>query len=225
MPSFYALLDNATPFDPQRTFVTSWLIPPLALAILRLLFSLYAFTVTFTQWGILGARGDASVIGPEFSYFTNLTWWGISFYTLVAGVHTLFYALKGSSPLTSLPRPLQALHSFFYTTIITLPFLVTIVYWAVLYDGPWFTHAYNAWSNVGSHLLPTGLQTFSNTQPTDLPPRPQLARRPRRTPPPHHQFPALAPPPRPHPPPRALPQPRLPHSRHSGFLHVQLSGP
>jgi hypothetical protein len=33
------------------------------------------------------------------------------------------------------------------------PFLVTIVFWAVLYTGPWFLAQVNAWSNISEHAM------------------------------------------------------------------------
>lgn len=35
-----------------------------------------------------------------------------------------------------------------YTTVITFPWLVTIVYWGVLYPGKWFEVEWDAWVNV-----------------------------------------------------------------------------
>ena len=52
--------------------------------------------------------------------------------------------------LQSWPRPLQALHALFYTTVVVFPFLVTIVYWGVLYKNPWFPVVEDAWANVRS---------------------------------------------------------------------------
>jgi hypothetical protein len=55
--------------------------------------------------------------------------------------------------LDRFPRPLQALHSAFYTTVVVYPFIVTIVYWALLYTGTWFAETYGGWSNVSQHAL------------------------------------------------------------------------
>ena len=57
---FYALLGVSHPFDPTSRLFTSWLLPPYVLASLRLLFSLYAFTTTFTVFGWNDAHGLAS---------------------------------------------------------------------------------------------------------------------------------------------------------------------
>ena len=35
----------------------------------------------------------------------------------------------------------------------TFPFLVTIVYWVILYKNPWFKSEFQAWSNVSQHGL------------------------------------------------------------------------
>lgn len=54
-----------------------------------------------------------------------LTYWGIAFYFLFAALHTLSLVTMSMPFLNRWPRPLQALHGFFYTTIVTYPFLVT----------------------------------------------------------------------------------------------------
>ncbi|KAF5020917.1 hypothetical protein F66182_7069 [Fusarium sp. NRRL 66182] len=143
-------------WDPSNRFETSWLLGPWLLFACRALISVYAFVTRFFVIGWTCTHqelGGCTVVGRSFSYFTILTYWGIAFYFAVAALHTLTYALRGRSLLTSLPRPLQALHSLFYSTIVTYPFLVTIVYWAVLYDGPWFPEQFDAWSNVSQHGL------------------------------------------------------------------------
>lgn len=133
-----------------HTFTTSWLLPPLALGLLRLLIFTYCFSNQLACWIYYATHDSAELIGQQFSYFTNLTFWGILFYSLVAGVHTLVYRVRGRSWLDSWPRALRQLHSLFYTTIVTLPFLVTLVYWIVLYEGPWFPVVFDGYSNVSA---------------------------------------------------------------------------
>jgi len=135
-------------FDPDHRFVTSWLLPPLLLASLRAVLGLYAVVTIFVIWGWDGTHNKADKIGQFFSYFTDLTYLGITFYFLVAAFHTFTYVVKGYSYLQTWPRPLQALHSLYYTTIVTLPFLVTIVFWVILYTPPWYPVVFDAWSNV-----------------------------------------------------------------------------
>ena len=139
---------------PTLTFTTSWLLRPLPLALIRLLLFAYCLATQLTNWIYDGTVRSVGLIGREFSTFTVLTYWGILFYSLVAGTHTLVYALRGRSWLDAWPKPLQVLHSFLYTTVVTLPFLVTIVYWAVLYDGTWFPVMFDGWSNVSFYSPP-----------------------------------------------------------------------
>ena len=146
-----------TGFDPDHTFTTSWLLPPFLLSLLRLLIFLYCIVVQIYD-GVATSYSN----GQEFSYFTVLTFWGITFYMLVAGIHTLLYALKGRSWLASWPRSLQALHSFYYTTIVTFPVLVTIIYWAILYEGPWFPSVFDRWSNVRVSSQPVDIIVPAN---------------------------------------------------------------
>lgn len=104
--------------------------------------------------------GGCLIVRQSFSYFTILTYWGIAFYFLVAAFHTFFYALRGRSPLESFPRILQALHSLYYTTVVTYPFLVTIVYWGILFRGPWYDTEFEGWSNISQHGLNSAFALF-----------------------------------------------------------------
>jgi hypothetical protein len=80
-----------------------------------------------------------------------LTYWGIAFYFLFASIHTFSYARWNVAALDSWPRPLQALHAFYYTTITTYPFLVTIVYWGLIYGPATFSTEFSTWSNISEH--------------------------------------------------------------------------
>lgn len=102
---------------------------------------------------------------------TVLCYWGLSFYFLTASIHTFSYALHGGTPLLNrFPRPLQALHSLFYTTIVCYPFLVTIVYWGVIFAGPWFPLEFNAWSNISEHAMNSGFALFEISMTRTHPP-------------------------------------------------------
>lgn len=122
----------------------------------RPLQSLFAFTVLIFNliWrSVAPGYGGRVAAGQSFSYFTILTYWGLAFYFLFASIHTFSYARTGTPLLNRWPRALQTLHSFYYTTVTTYPFLVTIVYWAVLYTGPWFPKQFDAYSNISQHAL------------------------------------------------------------------------
>uniref|UniRef100_L2FNW7 Uncharacterized protein n=1 Tax=Colletotrichum fructicola (strain Nara gc5) TaxID=1213859 RepID=L2FNW7_COLFN len=125
-------------WDPSYRFETSWLLSPYLLAACRALISLYIFVTRFfiIGWTCTHAEdGGCTIVGQSFSYFTVLTYWGLAFYFL-------------------------ALHAFYYTTITTYPFIVTIVYWAIIYSGPWYEEEFNAWSNVSQHAMNSGFALF-----------------------------------------------------------------
>lgn len=104
--------------------------------------------------------GGCTAAGDEFSYFTILTYWGLAFYNLTAALHTFTYVLTGTPLLDRFPRPLQALHAFYYTTVTTYPFIVTAVYWGVIYPGVWFTYDFDAFSNISEHAMNSGFALF-----------------------------------------------------------------
>ena len=145
---FYDLMGVAPHgFDPDRRFTTSWLLPPLGLAIYRLIFALFGWSNLIANWA-WNALYDPSDSKTEFSYFTTLSWWGLTFYMTISSIHGFINARKGYTLLDRWPRPLQALHSLFYTTIIVYPFIVTAVYWGVIYGGPWFPVTIDGYRNV-----------------------------------------------------------------------------
>ncbi|KAG5917897.1 hypothetical protein E4U42_007075 [Claviceps africana] len=155
-------------WDPTHRFETSWLFSPWVLFGIRALISLYSFTTLFFIIGYTCAHpslGGCAAVRRSFSYFTVLTYWGLAFYFAVSAVHTLSYARRrahrpATCLLDALPRPLQALHALFYTTVVTLPLLVTAVYWALLYKGRWFALEFDAWHNVSQHALNSAFALF-----------------------------------------------------------------
>lgn len=180
MANFYHLMGvKEDDFHLSRRFLTSWLLPPMFLAIFRALIALYAFTTIFFILAWQGTHGLVDENNGELSYFTSLTFWGIAFYFLFSSIHTLLYARRGYAPLDHWPRPLQALHSLLYTTVVTFPFLVTIVFWVILYDGPWFPLEFDAWSNVSLCIYTCSKRSL--ILPSDLSPRPELTLRALRT--------------------------------------------
>jgi hypothetical protein len=107
---------------------TSWILSPIVLCALRAFFSLYAFFVTFfiLGWDNTHAATRAShQAAHSFSYFTDLTYWGLAFYFAFAAAHTASYARTGRPWLASWPGVLRWLHSAYYATITVYPFIVT----------------------------------------------------------------------------------------------------
>lgn len=139
--------------DNIHAFETSWLLLPFALFCVRALISLFVFTSIFTILGWNDTHGAEADNRLHFSFFTNLTFWGVGFYFLFAALHTFLYQKTGRSVLLDKwPRALRVLHSLYYSTIITYPFIVTIIYWAILYNGTWFPFVIDAWKNVRRSL-------------------------------------------------------------------------
>ncbi|KAM0799252.1 hypothetical protein BDR22DRAFT_807714 [Usnea florida] len=172
MIQIYPLLGVLHPFDPTSRFTTSWLLPPYLLASLRLLLALYAFTTIFTIFAWDDTHDLAIAARHSFSYFTNLTYWGLAFYFLFAALHTFVYARTGRAWLQGWPRPLQGAHAVFYTTVVTFPFLVTIVFWGVLYRSPWFPIVEEGWSNISQHALNSLFALLEIVLPRTSPPPP-----------------------------------------------------
>ena len=98
----------------------------------------------------MGSRSIRSDPSPaqSFSYFSNSSWWGITFYHIFASFHTLMYARNGRAPLQSWPRILQLLHGLLFSTVITYPLMVTIVFWGIQFTPEKFDTVSNTWSNV-----------------------------------------------------------------------------
>ena len=167
--AFYGI--TADGFDPHKTFVRSSFIPPIALACIRALIALYCFTTIIVCYSWLARHlsktklqdvnissytliTDSHGIGQSFSFFTYLTFWSLSFYFSMTGVHTFMYALRRETWLHNWPRPLQLLHNFYYTTATSFPFLVSVVFWATMYAGPWSALGrFEQWINTSVHGL------------------------------------------------------------------------
>jgi hypothetical protein len=141
---------NRSPLDPTHRHCTSWAFPPLVLALLRLLISLYAFTTLFTIIALNIRNGHPEWVGQSFSYFTVLNYWSMAFYMLVSGTHGLVYWKRGSSWLGNgqWGRGLQWLHEVWWSCIVTMPWLVTVVFWVILASPTVFAERQSAWQNV-----------------------------------------------------------------------------
>ena len=149
MPSFLGLFGANPDLDSLHPYETSWLLSPGLFAGLRALIGVYLWVTIILIYSWDSAHGETKTIRESFSYFTYLNLWGMAFYFLVAFVHTILYARTGRSVIFNrLPRFFRALHSFFYTCNTTLPILVLIVYWSILYSNPWFPEVFTAWQNV-----------------------------------------------------------------------------
>ncbi|KAF3904283.1 hypothetical protein AA313_de0208470 [Arthrobotrys entomopaga] len=139
-------LNHISPAYPLSRFFTSWFLPSHFFLAYRALLALYASLVIIISNALM-----PSSAGSRFSYFTWLTYWGITCYMLVSLAHTYSYWKTGRAWLEGWPRVLQFLHVLYYSTVVVLPWTVTAVYWGVLFDG--FETEYDAWSNISVHAL------------------------------------------------------------------------
>ncbi|MCJ1350393.1 MAG: hypothetical protein MMC33_000374 [Icmadophila ericetorum] len=182
--------------NPITPYLTSPLLPPLPHAFLRLVIAAYillACLLTILRPLFLGTPLYAL---RSFVYFTNLTYWSMGFYFLVSGLGTLEYALGvGKSGMGGGGRRggkviqvggfrrmlvvrmeewgpwARWVWGVWYTTVVSFPWLVTIVYWGVLYPGVWFEVEWDAWVNVSKHALNVLFSTVEIIFPrTTLPP-------------------------------------------------------
>ncbi|KAK5017656.1 hypothetical protein LTR16_001610 [Cryomyces antarcticus] len=139
-------------FDPHHRFTTSWLLSPPLLLSLRTTTSLYLFATLFFILGYESSHSDGVAARRFFSYFTVLSYWGLAFYFAVAAAHTASYWLTGRSLLQRWPRWAQELHGGFYSTVAVFPFIVTIIFWALLSRGAFRTR-FSTWTNISQHVL------------------------------------------------------------------------
>ncbi|KAF9000093.1 hypothetical protein BDQ17DRAFT_1360100 [Cyathus striatus] len=165
-------------FDSQCKYVTAPFRPtrsPLALALVRLSIAGYTFFVLlFTViWDSTKGLGDS-----YFSYFTHLSYIGVCCYFFATGVQTFVYAhrrRKGGEGylLQRWPKWLQVLHVLLVSTVVTYPFIVTVVYWALLSGSDSFSTRFNAWDNISVHAI-NSAYALHEVLLTNTPPPPWL---------------------------------------------------
>ncbi|KAJ7659138.1 hypothetical protein DFH06DRAFT_1130698 [Mycena polygramma] len=151
MFSWHSLFCNPTgKFEPQHRFA------PTVLGSIRALFAICGVATIVVSMSLRAQPSAAQ----SFSYLSNITWWGITFYHLFAAFHTLVYARTGRAPLDAWPRPLQLVHSLLFSTVVTLSLMLTIVFWATQFTPDKFDTSVNAWSNVSHHALNSAFALF-----------------------------------------------------------------
>ncbi|KAH9890691.1 hypothetical protein C8Q73DRAFT_135673 [Cubamyces lactineus] len=149
----YARLGVSEPFDPDHKLVTSPVFSPLVLAIIRLGLAFYGLFVLLFHliWDAVKTHEADSF----FSYFTHLSYTGLVAYYFAAGVQSLCYVRnrQKSYPLQRWPRPLQFLHLLLYSTISSYPFVVTVIFWALLSGPSTFGTTFDGWTNISEHAM------------------------------------------------------------------------
>ncbi|KZV94586.1 hypothetical protein EXIGLDRAFT_611545 [Exidia glandulosa HHB12029] len=144
------------PFDPNHRFETSSVLSPYALGGIRALFAVYGIATIIVSATVRTSPTPAQ----SFSYFSNITWWGITWYHMLAAFHTLSYARTGRAPLERWWPFLQAAHATLWTTVVTFPLMVTVVFWGMQFTPGKFDTAANVWSNISHHALNSAFAVF-----------------------------------------------------------------
>jgi len=150
----------SAPFDTAERFVTSPVLPPLALAAIRLIFATYGLAVAL--FSLIWDAVKLDQANSYFSYFTNLSYIGLLSYFWASGVQTLAYAFRRRKgyPLQKWPQVFQFLHILLFTSVVTFPILVTIAYWTLLSDSSTFATTFSTWHNISAHALNTPFALF-----------------------------------------------------------------
>jgi len=103
---------------------------------------------------------QAGQIDSYFSFFTDITYMALTFYFIFASCHTLWYSRHGHEPLNSWYRPFQLAHTVLFSTIVTFPIVVTVVFWSLLRSSSTFSSRWHAWANISKHALNSAFALF-----------------------------------------------------------------
>lgn len=147
-------------FDNRFKLVTSPVVSPSILGAIRAVFAIYALCTFLFIWiwsGVKSHDGESYL-----SYFTHLSWVGLCAYFCISAFHTLAFSRSAATgyPLQLWWKGFQYLHILTYSTVVTFPILVTIVYWALLASASSFESPYVSWSNISQHALNTVFALF-----------------------------------------------------------------
>ncbi|KAF9353690.1 hypothetical protein BGX26_008553 [Mortierella sp. AD094] len=137
-------------FEPDR-IVTSNIVSPFTLAILRGFVCLYSLVVIISEWAT-----SESAAG-YFMYFTNLTYLGLTIYLVCSTLWSFSYLrqpksdraqwLKSGSPWWGY------IHWLLYATIVTFHVIVPIVFWTMLANYMKLPTGFGAWQNASVHAV------------------------------------------------------------------------
>ncbi|KAF9126855.1 hypothetical protein BGW39_006306 [Mortierella sp. 14UC] len=149
MPSFIVNALKLDHFEPDR-IVTSNLVRPLTLAILRGLVCLYTVIVIVASWAIAESASE------YLKFFTNLTYFGLVVYLVCSTIWSINYLRQ---PPTTRAHWLKTgspwwgyLHWLLYSTVVTYHFIVPLVYWTMLNERTTM-NAVGHWKNYSVHAI------------------------------------------------------------------------
>ncbi|KAJ2918095.1 hypothetical protein MD484_g2315, partial [Candolleomyces efflorescens] len=156
-------------FDSSAKYVTSYLFKPRTLAWIRL--SLAVLTTGVLIFCIIFQAAVLKNAQQFFSFFTNLSYFGLCGYFWASGYQSWKYsrAVQRERPGKPARYPLQSwhwiwqyLHALLYTTIVTFPLVVTIVYWGLIHtptEDP-FKDFFEGFSDITKHSLNAAFGLF-----------------------------------------------------------------
>ncbi|KAI8870366.1 hypothetical protein GQ42DRAFT_107416, partial [Ramicandelaber brevisporus] len=140
-------------FDRERV-VSSPFVSTRTLFFVRFILTLYMLIVNLQLLIYQASRGNARFL---YAFFTNLSYIGLTSYMVTATVHTGIAAFN----TTNRYYLFDLLPSFFsnvllwlvYETAIPYSFVVTVIYWSILYRASDQPSAIKTYSNVSVHAL------------------------------------------------------------------------
>ncbi|KAL0578094.1 hypothetical protein V5O48_003912 [Marasmius crinis-equi] len=111
--------------------------------------------------------------GDNFAYFTILTYIGICSYYWASFVQTLCFIRRNYEgyPLQNWWKTLQVLHLMLQNTIMNLPIIVTVAFWALLSSPTTLSTPFLAWRNISIHILNSVFCVFEILFTNNPPPR------------------------------------------------------
>ncbi|KAG0367191.1 hypothetical protein BC939DRAFT_450849 [Gamsiella multidivaricata] len=150
MPSFFVRALKLNRFQPNR-IVTSHLVSPMTLAIVRGIEFLYTFVTSIIVWATTKAAVD------YFQYFTHLSYFGLMAYLFASTVWSTLYLRRPESERAKWLRSGSPwwgyTHWLFYSTVVTYAVVIPIVFWSYLaWDrASWTRMEY--FRNISVHAL------------------------------------------------------------------------
>ena len=152
-------LECGVPFDHDRSITGSY-IRPVYLGIIRLLFGVYMLVSFLVYFSILAEQKNKFLKKQAWKLLGDImfhSYLGMTGYFLASSYHTLVYARKKRSPLSSWARPLQLAHLLLQTSVLTFPLFCTIIYlyWSLPASPAWYTRTQSLWKTITFYMLNT----------------------------------------------------------------------
>ncbi|KAF9348216.1 hypothetical protein BGX26_000365 [Mortierella sp. AD094] len=150
MPSLIVRAMKLDRFEPNR-IVTSNIVSPKTLAIIRGIEFLYVLAATISVWAT--TKGAIHY----FQFFTHLTYFGLMSYLFASTLWGYFYLRQPESERAHWVKSgspwLGYTHWLLYSTVITFSVIVPIVFWTLLASGMNKWTPVEFYQNISEHAL------------------------------------------------------------------------